>query len=106
MVPIAFRGHIDGAGRARCASDYSVVRTSCPQRQRRSDRLGGAAQASSFILPRLLRGAFDVPGRELLLPANPENPGGGERPTKTPKPPKPSSALPPDAKRNPPPRPP
>src|SRR3989442_1556501 len=57
MVPITFRGHIDGAGRARCASDHSVVRTPCPQRQRRSDRLGEAAQASSLIPPGLWRGA-------------------------------------------------
>src|SRR5207245_9017271 len=71
MVPIAFRGHIDGAGRARRASDHSVVRTPCPQRQRRSDRLGDAAQASSLILPGLWRGAFDVPGREMYLRANP-----------------------------------
>src|SRR5436309_15338243 len=71
MVPIPLRAHVDGAGRARRTTDCPVVRARRPEAERRSRTVSGAKQAISLIVPGLWRGAFDDPGLEMYLRANP-----------------------------------
>jgi len=82
MVPIPLRGHLDGAGGARRTVDCPVVRARRPETERRSAKVPSATQASSLIVPGLWRGAFDDPGREMYLRANPQIQGVGPWPTK------------------------